>query len=61
MESKFLRKLGNYLHHAACAKMLNDLILTITNYLPEKDLEGQHWQQLKSNEKHSSLRQSYNF
>lgn len=71
MESKFQRNkplphqhsiiLGNYLHHAACAKILNDLILTITNYLPEKDLEGQHWQQLKSNEKHSSLRQTYNF
>lgn len=24
------------MHHAACAKMLSDLILTITNYLPEK-------------------------
>lgn len=46
------------MHHAACAKMLSDLILTITNYLPEKPFKVKPWKQLKNNEKHSSLRQS---
>lgn len=31
----------------SCAEIFTERFLTITNYLPEKDLEGQPWQQLK--------------
>lgn len=46
------------MHHAACAKRLSDLMLTKTNDLPEKTFKVKPWQQLKNNEKHSSLRQN---
>ena len=40
--------------HAAGAKTLSDLTLTITNYLPAKTFKVKPWQQLKNNEKHLS-------